>query len=365
MSESVTSIKKTALHQWHVDQGARMIEFAGFDMPVWYKSINDEHRMVRTSAGLFDLSHMGELFFRGPDALDRIQWLTTNNAAKLEPGQAQYTLVTNEKGGIRDDVIVYRTSQDEYMVVVNASNVEKIIGHISGQFSPDVFEDRSDEITLIALQGPEASAILGKIISDNLSGYKPFSVFTTKMGEINVTIARTGYTGEDGFEIFCDNPSALEIWSKIMEAGGEKVEPIGLGARDTLRLEVCYSLYGNEIGEESDPFAARLGWVIKLKKGDFLGRDAIVRMKEEGSQVKLVGFEADSGPIPRHGLKIFNNGEEVGELTSGCLSPMSGRRIGLGYVPNEISETGTILQIEQRGRMSDATIVELPFYSRP
>lgn len=362
LGSHVMSSKQTALYNWHPEHGARIIEFAGFNMPVWYTSLNEEHRKVRESAGAFDLSHMGEFFFTGPDALDRLQWLTSNNAAKLKVGQAQYTLITNEKGGIRDDVIIYRVDEDEYMMVVNASNVEKIKSHIIGQFSKDVFEDRSDDITLVALQGPKAAEILGKLIPEDLTEYKPFSVFKTGYGNVGLTVARTGYTGEDGFELFVDNSNALTLWEGILEAGGDDILPIGLGARDTLRLEVCFSLYGNEIGEDSNPYAARLGWVVKLKKGDFLGRDAIVAMKEAGPSTKLAGLVVDSGPVPRHGMKIFKNGNEIGIITSGCLSPMDGRRIAMAYLPADLIEIGTRLEIEQRGRKTGASVAEIPFY---
>jgi len=360
-----SSPKQTALYNWHVNAGARMIEFAGFDMPVWYTSLNEEHRKVRLSAGAFDLSHMGEFFFRGPDALDRIQYLTSNNAAKLPIGKAHYTLVTNERGGIRDDVIVYHTGEEEYVMVVNASNVQKIKGHISEVLSPDVFEDRSDDITLVALQGPKAAEILGKMIPDDLSGHKPFSVFKTSFGDVPLTVARTGYTGEDGFELFVENDNAYALWETVMTTGGDDVGPIGLGARDTLRLEVCYSLYGNEIGEDSNPFAARVGWVVKFKKPDYIGKEALKTLKKGPFKKELAGLEADSGPVPRHGLKILHEGKEVGLVTSGCLSPMSGKRIALGFLPPELTEIGTTLDIEHKGRTSEMKVVEIPFYNRP
>jgi aminomethyltransferase len=341
-----------------------MIEFAGFEMPVWYTSINEEHRMVRTKAGAFDLSHMGEVFFRGPKALERLQWLTSNNVAKLEVGEAQYSLMPNAHGGIRDDVIVYHVGPEEYMVVVNAANTDKIIHHIPEQLGKGVFENRSDEITLVALQGPKAAEILGKLIPEDLTAYKPFSLFKTRLAGSPVTIARTGYTGEDGFEIFVENDIAPPVWDAVLKTGGDNVAPIGLGARDTLRLEPCYSLYGNEIDEDCNPFAARVGWVIKLKKGDFLGRDALVEMKDAPVKEKLVGLEQHGGPVPRHGLTVMHEGKVVGRVTSGCLSPMTGKRIALAYVPTELSEVGMELGIEQRGRVSEAAIVELPFYKR-
>jgi aminomethyltransferase len=364
VDKAVTLPKQTALYTWHRDAGARMIEFAGFEMPVWYTSINDEHRMVRTKAGIFDLTHMGELFFRGPEALDRIQHLTTNNAAKLEVGEAQYSLVPNFHGGLRDDVIVYHTGPEEYMVVVNAANHAKIVGWVIEQFGESAFTDESDEIFLIALQGPLAATILGKLIPEDLTKYKPFSVFKTKIEGKPVTIARTGYTGEDGFEIFSSNADARLIWETLLKTGGEDIAPIGLGARDTLRLEVCYSLYGNEIDENCNPWAARVGWVIKLKKGDFIGREALAKMKEEPFKEVLVGLIQDSGPVPRHGLDVFHNGSKVGRVTSGCLSPMLNQRIALAYVPPSLSEIGTTVQIEQRGRLSDAKVVEIPFYKK-
>lgn len=363
MEKADTSLKRTPLFTWHRDAGAKIIEFAGYEMPAWYTSQIEEHRMVRTKAGAFDLTHMGELFFRGPEALNHLQWLTTNNVAKLEVGEAQYSLMPNERGGLRDDVIVYRTGPEEYMVVVNAANRYKIVGHVKEKIG-DVFEDRSDEITLVALQGPKAAEILGKLIPENLSQYKPFSVFKTKIDEIPVTIARTGYTGEDGFEIFIDNNDALQIWEKVLKTGGTDVVPVGLGARDTLRMEVCYSLYGNEIDEDCNPFAARVGWVIKLKKGDFIGREALAKMKDEPLKVKLVGLEQHSGPVPRHGLKVVHDGKIIGNVTSGCLSPMLGKRIALAYVPSELSDIGTSLGIDHSGKVWDASIVDIPFYKK-
>lgn len=359
------SLKRTALYNWHNEAGARIIEFAGFEMPVWYTSVMEEHRKVRESAGAFDLSHMGEFFFTGPEALDRIQWLTSNNASKLKTGRAQYTLVTNERGGIRDDVIVYHVGDDKWMMVANAANVDKIREHITEQFSADVFEDRSDEITLVALQGRKAPDILGKLIPEDLSKYKPFSVIVTKMGDVPLTVARTGYTGEDGFELFVENEHALKLWESVLDAGGDDVAPIGLGARDTLRLEVCFSLYGNEIDEDSNPYAANLGWVVKLKKGDFLGRDAIVAMKEAPLTEKLAGLEVEPGPVPRHGMNVFSDGKEVGRVTSGCLSPMDGRRIALAYMPVELTEIGTEVEVGTESRKSGAKVVETPFYKRP
>lgn len=342
-----------------------MIEFAGYVMPVWYTSQNEEHRRVRTSAGAFDLSHMGELLFYGPEALDRIQHLTSNNAAKLDIGQAQYTLVTNERGGIRDDVIVYHIGDDEWMMVVNAANVDKIRSHIGEVYSSDVFIDRSDEITLVALQGPKAAEILGKLISENVADYRPFSVWKTNIGDVPLRVARTGYTGEDGFELFVENRYALALWEAVLDAGGEDVAPAGLAARDTLRLEACYSLYGNEINEDSNPYAARLGWVIKLRKGEFIGSEALREMKKAPKAEKLVGLEIAGGPVPRHGMMAAKDGEEIGRVTSGCLSPMSGKRIAMAFVRGEYAEIGTEIEVGQKGRFSKGRVVEMPFYKKP
>jgi aminomethyltransferase len=262
-------------------------------------------------------------------------------------------------------VIVYHTGDEEYMVVVNAANHAKIAAWVTEQLGPGTFTDESDDIFLIALQGPKAAWILGQLIPEDLTGYKPFSVFKAKIDGRPVTIARTGYTGEDGFEIFSSNDDALPIWKALLKTGGDDVGPIGLGARDTLRLEVCYSLYGNEIDEECNPWAARVGWVIKLKKGDFNGRDALTKMKEEPAKEVLVGLIQDSGPVPRHGLDVYKDGKKVGRVTSGCLSPMLNQRIALAYVPQELSAMGSIMQIEQKSRMSDAKVVEIPFYTRP
>ncbi len=358
-------IRKSPLDEIHRKLGARMIEFAGYEMPVWYTSQIDEHLAVRNYAGVFDLTHMGELFFRGPGALDVLQKLTTNDVAKLKPGQAQYSTILNDNAGIRDDVIVYRYSEPDYMMVVNAANQVKIDGWIKEKFGPDVFENLSYEYALVAIQGPQAQHILDKAFESDHSGLEYFGVMTFTWRDIPVILARTGYTGEDGFEIIIRNPHAEAVWNRLFEVGGDKMLPAGLGARDTLRLEVCYSLYGNELEEDINPYEAGLGWVVKLKKGDFIGSDKLKEIKKAGIQRKIRGMVVDSGPVPRHGYKLFREGKQVGYVTSGCLSPVRNDKIALGYLPNTGDyEPGGEVDIEIHGKMFKAKIVETPFYKR-
>lgn len=356
---------RTPLYDAHVALGARMIEFCGYKMPVWYTSQTEEHMAVRKSAGAFDLTHMGEFFFRGPGALDVLQKLTTNNVAKLKPGKAQYSAILNDNAGIRDDVIVYMIDHDNYMMVVNAVNQGKIDGWIKEKFSPDVFENRSDEIALTALQGPKASTILGEVFESDYSGMPYFGLTKFAWRDIPIIIARTGYTGEDGFEIFTENEHARLVWDRLFEAGGGDLSPIGLGARDTLRLEVCYSLYGNELEEDINPLEAGLGWVVKLKKGEFIGSEKLAEIKKAGLKRKIRGMVVDSGPVPRHNDKLFRDDEEVGKITSGCLSPVRNEKVALGYLPKtDDYEPGGEVMVEIRDRRFPARIVETPFYKR-
>ena len=359
------TIRKTPLDQIHRGLGARMIEFAGYEMPVWYTSQIDEHLAVRKYAGVFDLTHMGELFFRGPGAKDVLQKLTTNNVAKLNPGQAQYSVILNKNAGIRDDVIVYRVGEENYMMVVNAANQIKIDGWVKENFGADVFENLSYEYALVALQGPKAQSILDKAFESDYTGLEYFGVMTFDWRNIPIILARTGYTGEDGFEIIIRNQYAEAIWNRLFEAGGEGLKPVGLGARDTLRLEVCYSLYGNELEEDINPLEAGLGWVVKLKKGDFIGREKLQEIKDAGLKRKIRGMASKTGPVPRHGNKLFKGDKEVGYVTSGCLSPVRNDKIALGYLPDsEGLEPGDVIDIEMHNRRFSVKIVETPFYKR-
>ncbi len=359
------SIIRTPLNDVHKDLGARMIEFAGYEMPVWYTSQTEEHMQVRKSAGAFDLTHMGELFFTTPDALDVLQKLTTNDVSKLKTGQAQYSTILNDHAGIRDDIIVYRIGDDEYMMVVNAANQVKINGWIIEKFGQDVFVNRSYEIALTALQGPKAQEILDKALESDFTSLEYFGCMKTSWKGIPITIARTGYTGEDGFEIFTSNENARAVWDRLFDVGRADLKPIGLGARDTLRLEVCYSLYGNELEEDINPLEAGLGWVVKMKKGDFIGSVDLKAIKKAGLKRKIRGIVAGSGPVPRHGNKLFVDTKEVGYVTSGCLSPVRNDKIALCYLPDTAEfDIGTSLEIVIHDKRFPATVVETPFYKR-
>ncbi|HYE78070.1 MAG TPA: glycine cleavage system aminomethyltransferase GcvT [bacterium] len=360
------TIKKTALNDAHRKLGARMVEFGGYDMPVWYSSIIREHTATRTQAGLFDLSHMGELYFRGPHAEAELQRLTANNVNKLGIGDAQYSFLPNDRGGIVDDIVLYRLGEDAYLMVVNAANIAKDVAWLQSQMrEPELMVDRSDEMSLLALQGPEAGNILTKILPDPEAalGLK-FYTFTTERiphREGHLIISRTGYTGEDGFELYIPNELAEEWWWKILEAGRGVVEPCGLGARDTLRLELCYPLYGHEITDETNPFEANLGWVTKLQKGEFLGSEILQRIKQEGLTRKLAGlFPEGKRPI-RQGAKVYVEGAESGFVTSGSFSPTLERNIALAYVPIDKAGVGSTVQVEVGNERVDAAVVETPF----
>lgn len=362
-------LRKTPLFELHQRLGARLIEFGGWLMPVQYSGIIQEHQAVRTGAGLFDLSHMGEIEVSGRQALEFLQYVTTNDVSKLAEGQAHYTFMLYPDGGIVDDLIVYRQS-DKYLLVVNASNAEKdyrwlqetatLKGHDC------VLKDRSFVTALISIQGPRAIEILQPLVNLNLSEIAYYYCAQGEVGEAPVLIARTGYTGEDGFELFFNRVYAEKIWSLLQEAGSSKgLLPVGLGARDTLRLEAKMALYGNDIDATTNPLEAGLGWAVKLDKGDFCGRKAVAQLKERGVGRKLVGFEMQDKAIARHGYAVAKNGQKVGHVTSGAPSPTLGKNIGLAYVPVELSTVGTPLEIIIRDRPVAAVVVKTPFYVRP
>lgn len=360
-----TDLKRTALYHIHKNLGAKLVPFAGFWMPVQYKGIISEHRRVRETVGIFDVSHMGEFEFRGSNAGAFLNWITINNVTNLDVGQVQYSAMCYPDGGIVDDLLVYRFD-DHYMMVVNASNIDKnrtcITEHLTSQGVE--FSDRSDEITLLAVQGPRSLDLLKPLASPDLQPVGYYHFVEGKVSGIDALISRTGYTGELGYEIYVDRSSSEELWDSLFEAGKAfDVEPVGLGARDTLRLEMKYCLYGNDIDAGTNPLEAGLGWITKLKKGDFIGRDALVKAKEEGLKRKLIGYETQDRTIPRHGYPIYKNNEEVGMTTSGNHSPMLGRGIGMGYVPIELSEPGTGLQLKLRGEDHPVKIVPTPFYN--
>jgi aminomethyltransferase len=360
------NIKKTAFYDIHAQHGAKLVEFAGYWMPVQYRGIIDEHRKVRNAVGVFDVSHMGEFEIRGKGALEFLQRVTINDASKLAEYQAQYSAICYPDGGIVDDVIVYRWP-DHYMMVVNASNIEKNFNWLKQHATSDFgLIDKSDEFSLLAVQGRKAQATLQKLAAIDLATIKYYWFAAGEIAGAPAFISRTGYTGEDGFEVgFAANHSE-KIWNAIFDAGKEfDIEPIGLGARDTLRLEMKYCLYGNDLDQTTNPLEAGLGWITKLDKGDFIGREAMVKMKAAGVPRKLIGFEMEGKNIARHGYPILKDGAQVGHVTSGTFSPSLEKSIGLGYVASQHSAAGTELIIDIRGRVAGARIVKTPFYQRP
>jgi aminomethyltransferase len=346
-----TTLRRTPLFQQHVDAGARIVPFAGWEMPVQYAGVIAEHKAVRTDAGVFDVSHMGELEVEGPQAQDFLQSMLSNDVAKLEPGDAQYTLLTNESGGILDDLIVYRLDHHRYLLVVNASNREPAYEWLKDhEVRGSDVRDVSDDYALLAVQGPHALERLG---------LPKAKAFTWAMGELDgveVMVNRTGYTGEEGVELGCMDEDAPRLWDAVLARG---VTPCGLGARDTLRLEVCYPLHGNDIGPQWDAISSGLGWVCALDTG-FTGSDVLREIKERGPERKLVAFRMTEKAIPRQGMPI----EGGGEVTSGSMSPMLDVGIGLGYVPADESAVGTELEIDVRGKTRRAEVVSKPIYKR-
>lgn len=363
-------LKRTPFYQKQKDSGAKMIDFGGFEMPVQFSGIRQEHMAVREKAGLFDVSHMGEFFVKGSGALDLIQMVTINNVASLVPGKAQYTAMCYEHGGIVDDLLVYMIEKDHYMLVVNASNIEKDFDWISKQIRFDAeVTNRSDKTALLALQGPASIEILQKLTEVDLNGIG-FYTFTTATvaGEAGVIVSATGYTGEKGFELYIDTEKAdaLRIWDALTEAGGEDLSLAGLGARDTLRLEMGYALYGNDITRDTTPLEAGMGWLTKLDKGEFIGRDALLKQKEKGIERKLTGFiMMEPRNIPRSGYRIENGeGEEIGFVTSGTQSVSLNKAIGMGYISKENAVEEDEIFINIRGKSAQATVVKPPFLTK-
>jgi len=346
-----------------------MVPFGGWSLPVQYSGIVKEHHAVRNAAGLFDVSHMGELRVRGDGAVAAVDRLVTNDASRLEDGRAMYTACCKADGGILDDLIVYREQSDNLLVVCNASNRAKISAHFQAELGSDVsFEDESDQTALMALQGPKAEEILlAAGGEDSIASLRLFSLGRGTIDGRNILVARTGYTGEDGFEIFSSNEDAAPIWRALVGAGeAYGLLPAGLGARDTLRLESRLCLYGNDITEETNPYEAGIGWVVKLKAGDFIGKPALEAVKAEGVSRKLVGFEMVGRGIARHdsGIVHPDSGARIGSVTSGSPAPTLGKNIGLGYVPMELAAVGTKLGIEIRGKVVEGVVVKTPFYRR-
>ncbi len=358
-------MKETALTKVHEALGAKMAPFAGYSMPIQYEGLKHEHEVVRTGVGVFDVSHMGEFFVRGPKAEDLIQKISSNDVSNLYVGKAQYSCMPNDTGGIVDDLIIYKTHEEEFLLVVNASNIEKDWNWI--QSHNDVgaeLENASDNWSLLAIQGPKAAEAMQSLTKTNLQDIK---FYTFEVGDFagcpNVIISATGYTGSGGFEIYIPNESAEKVWVEAMKAGKEYgIEPIGLGARDTLRLEMGYCLYGNDIDDTTSPLEAGLGWITKFTK-DFVNSKDLKQQKEEGIKKKLVAFELIDKGIPRKDYPIFDSNEnEIGRVTSGTMSPSLNKAIGLGYVPIEFKEEGSTIFIGVRKKMLEAKVVKLPFY---
>jgi aminomethyltransferase len=362
-AESTETLKRTPLTDTHAALGAKLVPFAGYLMPVQYPSgITAEHNAVRRYAGLFDVSHMGEFIVKGPGAVDFVNYVTTNDVAALAVGQAHYSTILNDRGTIEDDCLVYR-EPDQIMMVVNASNAEKDFAHISREISrfDATLDDVSDETALLALQGPKAAEVLQRFTDVDLSAIKYYHFTRGSVAGIpGILISRTGYTGEDGFELYFPNENAVAVWNAILEKGD--VVPAGLGSRDSLRLEMGMALYGNDIDDTLTPLEANLQWLVKLKKGEFVGRDALVRQKEEGVKKKLVGFTTTERSFPRPGYPVYVNGDRSGDVRSGTMSPSLGIPIGTAYLPSASAVPGTAFEIEIRGKRIPATVEKMPFY---
>lgn len=364
-------LNRTPFYTIHEKAGAKLIDFGGWEMPVQYAGIKQEHRAVRNSVGMFDVSHMGEFYVTGPEAADLIQYVTINDVAKLEPGKAQYSAMCYEDGGIVDDLLVYMLGESEFILVVNASNINKDFNWIEENNSFDAsVENISADTCLLAVQGPKSVETLRKLTDTDLSAINFYRFDTGSLaGFNNITLSATGYTGEKGFELYFnkDSTDPEAVWNAIMEAGQEfDIQPCGLGARDTLRLEMGFALYGNDITKDTNPLEARMGWLTKLEKGNFIGKQALQNAKEQGVDRKLMGFIIDDPrAIPRSGYSIVDEDEqEIGHVTSGTRSISLGKNIGMGYIPVGKSSSGTTIYIEIRNKVAEAKVVKPPFLQK-
>ena len=357
-------MNKTKFYNIHEKLGAKIVEFANYLMPIQYSSIISEHKAVRNSVGVFDVSHMGEIFISGDKALELVQYVTINDIAKMFPGRVQYSAMCYEDGGIVDDLLVYKISEREYMLVVNASNITKDFNWImeNNKFGAEI-KNLSDEYSLLAVQGPNSHEVLQKICTDKLN-LEYYHFFKTEIDGHETIISRTGYTGELGYEIYFKSSEdfAENIWNKIFEAGKQfDIQPIGLGARDTLRLEMGFCLYGNDIDSSTNPLEAGLGWITKLNKDSFIGKEALLKAKSEGLKRKLIAMISDEKAFPRHGYDLIINKQKVGTVTSGTVSPVLEKPIALGYAEKSQAYEGNVINISIRGKEVSATIVNLPF----
>jgi len=369
---SSDDLKKTPLNRVHRDLGGKMVDFGGWDMPVQYPAgVIEEHMRTRTACGLFDVSHMGEFWVQGRDAIAFVNRLTTNDVNKLVDGQAHYSALTNENGGVVDDLLVYRFGPEKLLLVVNASTTDKDWDWIAShkQDGEDVaLTNVSADYCQIAIQGPNAVEILQRLTDTDLQTIKYYHFTTGRVDDVESIISRTGYTGEDGFEVYAAADKAAQLWNKMLEIGRfgaqDGILPCGLAARNTLRLESAMSLYGHELGDDISPLEANLGWIVKLQKGDFIGRDVLARQKEEGLRRKLVGFEVVDKGIARDGFEVYVEDERVGQVTSGSPAPYLKKNIGLALVPVEFAKPGQQITIDVRGKRLAATVVPTPFYKR-
>jgi aminomethyltransferase len=362
--ENLADLKSTPLREVHEKLGAKMVPFAGWLMPVTYEGLKEEHQACRTGVGLFDVSHMGEFRVTGPHSLETLQWTTTNDVAKLKAGQAHYTLFPNEQGGIVDDLIIYCIKPNEdYLLCVNAANIEKDFAYMQKHNKDATLINESANWSQIAVQGPNAIELLVRIFSAEIEAMPAFTHREFDFAGVKVRVARTGYTGEDGAEVFVPNAQAVSLWNTLMEKGKDLgTKAVGLGARDTLRTEMKYSLYGHEIDDTTNPYEAGLGWVVKSAKKDYVGRDAVMMAKDRGISRKLVGFILTDRGIPRDGYNLLSfDNKQIGRVTSGTLSPSLNASIGIGYVDSAHADVGTEFNVEIRGRAAKARVVPTPF----
>jgi aminomethyltransferase len=370
VSLAADTLRRTPLYDRHAAAGAKLVPFAGWEMPVQYEGIRQEHVGVRTGAGLFDVSHMGEMEIAGKGALEAVQHITSNDASKLQVGQIQYSGLTTPAGTFVDDLLVYRFGPSHYLLVINAGNIDKDVPWITArakEVAPDVgIVNSSSRYALIAIQGPHAEAILQTQTAIDLKAIKYYWFAHGEIAAVRGTVSRTGYTGEDGFEIMIPPAMAPTVWDALLQAGkSHGLIPAGLGARDTLRLEAAMRLHGNDIDESTTVVEADLGWIVGWNKTEFLGRDVLHAQKADGAAKTLIGFEMTERAIARHGHEVFHNGEKVGVVTSGTQTPFLKKAIGMAYVPPTLKAPGTELEIDIRGRKAKAVVVPMPFYKRP
>lgn len=360
-------MKKTNFYEIHQRLGAKIVEFAGYLMPIQYGSIIGEHKAVRNSVGVFDVSHMGEVIVTGKNALEFVQNITVNDASKLSPGRVQYSAMCYPDGGIVDDLLVYKISDEQFMLVINASNIEKDFNWMNVNNSFDVkIENQSEEYSLLAVQGPSSKDVLQKICNRNLD-LEYYHFFHAKIAGYEMLVSRTGYTGELGYELYFkgDRKMAEEVWNKIFEAGNEfNIQPVGLGARDSLRLEMGFCLYGNDIDQTTNPLEAGLGWITKLNKANFIAKDVLLKIKSDGLKRKLIALSSEEKCFPRHGYDISISGKKIGTITSGTVSPVLEKPIALGYVDSNYAKEDSEVNFLIRGKESAAKVVGLPFVKK-